>query len=408
MDGIRVIKIDSGDIGSEDSHNKYEGLRDLWCRVFGDEPGFVDLFYESFGENIRGYVICNDAGKVISALTCFRCGVFRDPSGNAEGRPALDAVDDQARDTEDAEDGQGDGQGDGADGLPVYVSYAICTDPEYRGQGHAAALTDYVRKVVTAPRGTVIYEEDDRLPAAEGLGGISLVSPAEESLVGYYDGLGYRESFFVDEHLVRAGADDLPGAEDEFAGADFGAVSAADTGRFETAGDTRFWGLGPDGNADFLDDEEGEAFEPELSVESVSGSMYNRYREEFLADIPHVEMSPEMMEFLRADGDGGLIVINGGDAICRVAYAGAGVAGEADGKGAEDAASGKTVMLDELLVNPQLLAFSEEIGEEIAEQLAEYFGAETLVYRTPGFGRCQSMSNAEAVTAGAYFGFPIE
>ena len=404
MDGIRVIKIDPKDIGSEDRNNKYAGLRDLWCRVFGDEPGFVDFFYESFGGDITGYVICNDAGKVISALTCFRCGVFRDPSGNAEGRPALDAVDDQARDTEDAEDGQGDG----ADGLPVYVSYAICTDPEYRGHGYAAALTDYVRKVVTAPRGTVIYEEDDRLPAAEGLGGISLVSPAEESLVGYYDGLGYRENFFVDEHLVRAGADDLPGDEDEFAGADFGAISAADTGRFETAGDTRFWGLGPDGNADFLDDEEGEAFEPELSVESVSGSMYNRYREEFLADITHVEMSPEMMEFLRADGDGGLLVINGGDAICRVAYAGAGVAGEADGKGAEATASGKTVMLDELLVNPQLLAFSEEIGEEIAEQLAEYFGAETLVYRTPGFGRCQTMSNAEAVTAGAYFGFPIE
>ena len=27
----------------------YEGLRDLWCLVFGDEPDFVDLLYRSFG-----------------------------------------------------------------------------------------------------------------------------------------------------------------------------------------------------------------------------------------------------------------------------------------------------------------------------------------------------------------------
>lgn len=370
--GYRVETVDSKD--------EYEGLRDLWCRVFGDEPGFVDFFYESFGGDIRGYVIRNDAGKTISALTCFRCGVFRDAPGDAEGGPAHDAP---------------DGPGGGADSLPVYVSYAICTDPEYRGQGHAAALTEYVRSIVTAPRGTVIHGEDDGLPAAEGLGGISLVSPAEESLIGYYDRLGYRETFFVDEHAVHAGEEELPEEEDWAVGAEAGEQSAyIETSEQSAAADTRFWGLGPDGNADFLDDEEGEAFEPELSVESVSGSMYNRYREEFLAGIPHVEMSPEMMEFLRADGDGGLLVINGGDAVCRVVYA------------------GNTVMLDELLVNPQLRALSEEIEEEIALRIAEHFGAETLVYRTPGSGRCQSMSaaanGAEAAAEGAYFGFPIE
>ncbi|MBQ9075394.1 MAG: hypothetical protein IJY32_05465 [Mogibacterium sp.] len=370
--GYRVETVDSKD--------KYEGLRDLWCRVFGDEPGFVDFFYESFGGDIRGYVIRNDAGKTISALTCFRCGLFRDAPGDAEGGPAHDAP---------------DGPGGGADSLPVYVSYAICTEPEYRGQGHAAALTEYVRSIVTAPRGTAIHGEDDGLSAAEGLGGISLVSPAEESLIGYYDRLGYRETFLVDEHAVHAGEEELPEEEDWSVGAEAGEQSAyIETSEQSAAADTRFWGLGPDGNADFLDEEDGEAFEPELSVESVSGSMYNRYREEFLAGIPHVEMSPEMMEFLRADGDGGLLVINGGDAVCRVVYA------------------GNTVMLDELLVNPQLRAFSEEIEEEIALRLAEHFGAETLVYRTPGSGRCQSMSaaanGAEAAAEGAYFGFPIE
>ena len=376
--GYRVETVDSKD--------KYEGLRDLWCRVFGDEPGFVDFFYESFGGDIRGYVIRNDAGKTISALTCFRCGVFRDAP---------------------------DGSGGGADSLPVYVSYAICTDPEYRGQGHAAALTEYVRSIVTAPRGTAIHGEDDGLPAAEGLGGISLVSPAEESLIGYYDRLGYRETFFVDEHAVHAGEEELPEEEDWSVGAEAGEQSAyIETSEQSAAADTRFWGLGPDGNADFLDEEDGEAFEPELSVESVSGSMYNRYREEFLAGVPHVEMSPEMMEFLRADGDGGLLVINGGDAVCRVAYAGAEDADSSEIHDEETGAQLRTVMLDELLVNPQLKALSEEIEEEIALRIAEHFGAETLVYRTPGSGRCQSMSaaanGAEAAAEGAYFGFPIE
>ena len=388
--GYRVETVDSKD--------KYEGLRDLWCRVFGDEPGFVDFFYESFGGDIRGYVICNDAGKTISALTCFRCGVFRDAPGDAEGRQAHDAP---------------DGPGGGAGGLPVYVSYAICTDPEYRGQGHAAALTEYVRSIVTAPRGTVIHGEDDGLPAAEGLGGISLVSPAEESLIGYYDRLGYRETFLVDEHAVHAGEEELPEEEDWSVGAEAGEQSAyIETSEQSAAADTRFWGLDPDGNAVFLDDEEREAFEPELSVESISGSMYNRYREEFLAGIPHVEMSPEMMEFLRTDGDGGLLVINGGDAVCRVAYAGAEDADSSEIHDEETGAQLRTVMLDELLVNPQLRALSEEIEEEIALRLAEHFGAETLVYRTPGSGRCQSMSSsadgAEAAAEGAYFGFPIE
>lgn len=388
--GYRVETVDSKD--------KYEGLRNLWCRVFGDEPGFVDFFYESFGGDIRGYVIRNDAGKTISALTCFRCGVFRDAPDDAEGGPAHDAP---------------DGPGGGADSLPVYVSYAICTEPEYRGQGHAAALTEYVRSIVTAPRGTVIHGEDDGLPEAEGLGGISLVSPAEESLIGYYGRLGYRETFFVDEHAVRAGEEELPEEEDWSVGAEAGEQSAyIETSEQSAAADTRFWGLGPDGNADFLDDEEGEAFEPELSVESVSGSMYNRYREEFLAGIPHVEMSPEMMEFLRADGDGGLLVINGGDAVCRVAYAGAEDADSSEIHDEETGAQLRTVMLDELLVNPQLRAFSEEIEEEIALRIAEHFGAETLVYRTPGSGRCQSMSaaanGAEAAAEGAYFGFPVE
>jgi hypothetical protein len=284
--------------------------------------------------------------------------------------------------------------------MPVYVTYAVCTDPEYRGHGYAAVLTDYVRGVVTAPRGAVLHEGDDEFPAAEGLGGISLVSPAEESLIGYYAGLGYMESFFVDEHIVHAGEEVLP--ED-----DCMAEGTAENERFAANADTRFWGLGPDGKADFPDEEDGEAFEPELSVESVGGAMYNRYREEFLAGVAHVEMSSEMMEFLRADGEGGLLVINGGDAVCRVAYAGdAGDAGT--GRNSGDAAAGKTVMLDELLVNPQLLAFSEEIGEEIALQLAEYFGAESLVYRTPGGGRCQSMTDSGAAEVAGYFGFPVE
>ena len=383
MNNYRIEKADTG--------SKYEGLRRLWCRVFGDGPEFVDALYEAFGDGITGYVVLSDEGRVVSALTCFPAGIMHVPAGS----------------TADYHDDLQD-----LDGMPVYVSYAICTDPEYRGQGLAARLTDHVRRVVTTARGKTAGLEDGA-PAETGLGGISLVSPAEESLISFYAALGYSEGFFVEERVIESGDTAMDEEEDP----------AGDGYMYGKSANERTWGISSSGMAGFLDGEDEADFtpaQPASDIQSADPSVYNMYREAFLADVPHVTLSAEMMEYLRADSDGGagLYVMNRGDAVFRVAYRDSG-SGCDETEGAE---RGCRVMIDELLVNPGLKAFSEEIDEEIAAQLAEHFGAETLVFRTPGFARCQSMYSAgdydgpesdsgvqeSRQIRDGYFGFPMD
>ena len=311
---------------------EYEGLRDLWCRVFGDRPEFVDAFYRRFGSkpgtgetgDIEGYVIC-DGVRVVSALSLYRCGTMYIPEFyDEEGEGSMPRDDREF------------------DGLPVYVTYAVCTDEEYRGKGLAGNLTEYVRNHVT-----------------EDLGGISIVSPAEPSLEDFYSFYGYRKGFFAFEG--RAFTDMLVYEEDMF-----------------------------DEDDDF------DIFDPGLSVVSCGAAVYNRYREAFLADTPHITLSDAMMEEVRdcsLNGDG-LYVINGGDAVCVLSEA-------------EDGNEG--IMVSELLVNPMLADISEEIDVEIAARLAGYLEHEGLIYRVPGMGSCQSMySSAADGKLTGYFGFPLE
>lgn len=305
-----------------DTDNKYEGLRDLWSRVFGDEPEYVDYVYNLFGEDIAGYVICNEAGKVVSALTCYRCGELA--------------------------------------GTPVYVSYAVCTDPEYRGLGLGGRLTEYVKSVVTGARGDRICI--DGAPASDGMGGISLVSPAEDSLVGFYNNLGYGQTCFAD--VISISAEDDEDGEELILG----------------------------------EDDDFDAFTPEFRVKSVAASEYNMYREAFLRDMPHVSLNRPMLDLIKAESmEGtGLIVINGGDAICAVS----------------ECSEGKLTAA-EYIVNPMLQAFSEEIHYELAERIADYYKASQFTARMPvqvlsETCRLQSMTAGSTDNPGFYFGFPIE
>ena len=316
------------------STEEYAGLRDLWCRVFGDEPEFVDAFYRRFGADlsfseekgeIAGYVICDD-GRVVSALTLYRCGTMYIPDPG---------------ETMDEEDPVIFPDREFA-GLPVYVTYAVCTDPGYRGRGYAGRLTEHVKKTVT-----------------EDLRALSVVSPAEPGLEDYYGSFGYEKGFFA------------------FEGKAFSDILMYDEDMFD-------------------DDDDFDAFDPGLSVVSAGAALYNRYREAFLADTPHVSLSEPMMEAVRdcsLDGDG-LCVINGGDAVCVLS-------------GSGDQQTG--VIVSELLVNPMLTEISEEIDIEIAARLAGYLEHEGLIYRTPGMGSCQSMyASAVQGKLRGYFGFPLE
>lgn len=122
------------------SENEYLQLRNLWCKVFDDEADFVDAVYDKLGA--VGYVaVEND--KVVSCLTVFESGKF--------------------------------------DGKAVVVSYAICTDPDMRRNGYASSLIKYVREEIIRS------------------GKLSLICPAEKSLVSFYRGLQYVPVFYADK-----------------------------------------------------------------------------------------------------------------------------------------------------------------------------------------------------------------
>lgn len=153
----------------------YEGLRSLWCEVFGDEPSYVDALYDNFGDEISGYAVVDAEGRVCSALSCYLCGYYED--------------------------------------RPVYVSYAICTREDMRGHGLGAMLTAFVKDRVTAS------------------GGISIVSPAEPSLEVFYARLGYEPWFMAAERAVMSPEFDEEEYEDyDEYDMDFG--DEGDTGTF--------------------------------------------------------------------------------------------------------------------------------------------------------------------------------
>ena len=198
------VQIKEIEYGSAD----YAGLRALWCEVFGDTPAYVDSFYENFGDDIRGYAVVDGSGEVCSALTCHLCGTYRD--------------------------------------RPVYVSYAVCTREDRRGRGFAAMLTSFVRDKVTEA------------------GGISIVSPAEPSLISYYAELGYEPHFFAVERAVMSPEFDF----DEFD--DFDEYDLDIEGADPTP------------------------FRAEIDLQHMPAEKYNTYREAFLTDQPHIEPSSEM------------------------------------------------------------------------------------------------------------------
>lgn len=355
-----------------DSPERYEAMRKLWCSVFGDEPEFVDSMFRCFGDEIKGYIVTADDVRALSAMVCYKCGELTISDADLEE----------------------------VCGKPVYVSYAVCTDPEFRGLGLGSALTAYVRDMITEN------------------GGLSLVSPADESLQGFYAELGYRSFFFASEAIAYAdeammGMSGFPedGFEDDFF-----------DGCFDPDDNSA------DNTEELWADDDAGPFEPALDIAELDAATYNRYREAFLIDEPHIVLSSRMIEFARMDSykGNGLLAVNGGDAICAVSYADGADDGY-DGRddlerydgcdGHYDSENMRTkgrLVLTELIVNPVLEEISSEIGSEIAGRLAKHFGAAMVEYREPGMRYCQSMlagklAQTEAgMPKAAYFGFPIE
>ena len=310
--GFRIKKAEYGSA-------EYGGLRDLWCEVFDDTPADVDAFYDNFSDDISGYVVNDEAGRVCSALTCHLCGTYCD--------------------------------------RPVYVSYAVCTRKDMRGQGLAAMLISFVRDMVTEA------------------GGLSVVSPAEPSLVSYYAEFGYEPHFFISVRAIMSPEFDLEDYDD-----------------FDEY-DLEIEGADPT------------PFRAELDMQIIPAEKYNIYREAFLSGQPHIEPSSKMLSMIESYNMSGrgLYSINGGDAICAIRHA--------------DPAR---VTVTELILNPVLKELSFDIDNEIASMIARQFGAVETLFITPGYGNCQGMiyglpdesaeqtEEYEYYYEKPYYGFPIE
>ena len=318
-----------------DTREKYEGLRALWCEVFKDEADFIDSMYESFGadlsagkftsDEIAGYVVCDEEGRMLSALTCYNFGEY--------------------------------------EGKPVYVSYAICTAEKARGLGYAGALVSHVRDMVV-----------------EG-GGISLISPAEDSLEDYYARFGYEPYFYAAEKTV---------CEED---------------------------------GEYIFDEEDAEYEkanPTAEPAHIGRDEYFGWREKFLEGMPHVLPSANAMKEIEKeatlpDGRSGLLLIGGGDAICNTYFR-----SDEERSSAGEGNLKPAILLTELIINPTLKEMSSEIEDEIALRVASYFGESEIEYRTltskmQDNGYCQSMVCGISDTADdnngrpePFFGFPFE
>ena len=123
----------------------------LRAAVFGDDEAFLDFFAETFGSKLEDLILEED-GKLVSALTRFETGELVRPTAPTDAAP-----------------------------IPVIISYAIATDASARGKGCGARIT----------------KEAARL--AHEQGALSALSPAEPSLVNFYEPLGYLSYFYAKE-----------------------------------------------------------------------------------------------------------------------------------------------------------------------------------------------------------------
>lgn len=190
-----------------ETQSEYEALKLLWVDVFGDSPDFVDELYKSL--NAEGYIAVDDYGAVLSSLTLYKCGYYCENE--------------------------------------VFVSYAICTAPVARGKGIASSLTKHVRDIVLER------------------GAISILSPAEESLIKFYSALDYKPAFFSDEIVLEVS----------------------------------------DCNC-------------KAKVEQLTASEYSELRESFLSEIDHIIIDENLLNFVKTEGEEetDFLLVNRGDAVC--------------------------------------------------------------------------------------------
>lgn len=138
-----------------------EDFVSLRRRVFGDDEEFIEFFDNCFRDDYLDFLIVEDqdGNEVLQAsLTQFDMGKLVVPEGK---------VSDIA-------------------GKSIEMSYAICTDPAARGKGYGSHITVYAREIAESSRK------------------LSMLSPAEPSLIKFYEPLEYKKFMYAEEGSVLA------------------------------------------------------------------------------------------------------------------------------------------------------------------------------------------------------------
>lgn len=268
---------------------------ELRSKVFGDDAEFIEFFGACFRDDYLDFLIIEDqdGGETLQAsLTQFDMGKLVVPEGK---------VSDIA-------------------GKSIEMSYAICTDPAARGKGYGSHITVYAREIAESSRK------------------LSMLSPAEPSLIKFYEPLEYKKFMYAEQ----------------------GSVLASEHVDFEFS---------------------------HLQTKVLTPQEYNNYRETILANRVHIKLSEGALRFAAglvtpatagsapdweaesgAPDSSGLLLISDGAEPLAIAACEAAEAGS--------------------LAAAELLTFSEdgghkELGIAIAKALATRCGAKRCDYMMP-------------------------
>lgn len=282
---------------------------ELRSKVFGDDAEFIEFFDACFRDDYLDFLIIEDqdgSDVLRASLTQFDMGKLVVPEGK---------VSDIA-------------------GKSIEMSYAICTDPAARGKGYGSHITVYAREIAESSRK------------------LSMLSPAEPSLIKFYEPLEYKKFMYAEQ----------------------GSVLASEHVDFEFS---------------------------HLQTKVLTPQEYNNYRETILANRVHIKLSEGALRFaaglVAPDTSGSAPALDARSAD----WAGSAPDWEAesgapDGSGlllisdgAEPLAIAACESAEEgSLAATELLTFSEdgghkELGIAIAKALAVRFGAVRCDYMMP-------------------------
>ena len=270
-------------IRPREAHDDSEFI-DLRRKVFGDDKEFIDFFDSCFQDDYLDLVIIeslDDKEVLQAALTQFNMGQLVVPAWKQSS----------------------------LDGKQIEISYAICTDKIARGKGYGSHITVYARELAESSRK------------------LSMLSPAEPSLIDFYAPLGYREFMYAEQGVVAA---DLAAAQCEIR--DILAASSAVASCAESDTLTASCAAVGCAEADTLtancavascaeansDNTDGNILPVSddwiLKFENITPEKYNCYREAILAERAHIKLSEGALRFVAGSAAGagcaGLLLVS--------------------------------------------------------------------------------------------------